>query len=349
MKPISKNFPIAEAGNIQYPTIALLPEGTTRPFWSVMIPTYNGTKYLEQTLRSLLDQDPGSEYMQIEVIDDCSTKDDPEELVRQIGQNRISFFRQPKNGGLCNSWNTCIQRAKGHWIHILHQDDLVLPGFYSTLQKSLAEEQSVGAAFCRHAFIDSDSHWQLLSRIESKTPGILTNWIEQIAVRQLIQCPAIVVKRSVYEKLGGFLPELPCALDWEMWRRIAAHYPVWYEPQILACYRLHSASEFARLSKTGEDTADTRKSIEIAAKYLPDGTSDRLSKKAREFYAFDALSKAWRMLKVGETKAATAQIREALRCSHSLKVVLSALKCLVSVKICQVRQILGMSLLHPQT
>ena len=54
-----------------------------RPLWSVMIPTYDCAKYLPQTLHSVLEQDPGSGQMQIEVVDDAST-DRPEDVVRSI-------------------------------------------------------------------------------------------------------------------------------------------------------------------------------------------------------------------------------------------------------------------------
>ena len=61
-------------------------EGSPRPFWSVMIPTYNPQPdYLEETLRGILQQDPGPEQMQIEVVDDCSPDDTASEVVRRIG------------------------------------------------------------------------------------------------------------------------------------------------------------------------------------------------------------------------------------------------------------------------
>lgn len=190
---------------IKFPPIDPAPEGISRPFWSVMIPTYNGTKYLEQTLRSVLEQDHGPDEMQIEVIDDCSTKDDPEAIVKEIGQNRVSFSRQPHNVGLIANWNTCIQRARGSWIHILHQDDIVMSGFYSRLREALEKEPTVGAGFCRYSYIDEDSHWQSLSALERKTPGILSDLLERLAIAQLIQFPSIVVRRSVYEELGDFV------------------------------------------------------------------------------------------------------------------------------------------------
>jgi len=318
-----------EPEQIEYPTIEPLPESTFRPIWSVMIPTYNGTKYLEQTLRSVLKQDPGSSYMQIEVIDDYSTKDDPETMVKEIGQGRISFFRQPQNVGQIKNWNTCIQRAQGHWIQILHQDDIVLPGFYDRLQEATKANASVGAAFCRHIYMDEDGHWQGLSGIERKTPGILDNWLENIAVVQLVQFPSIVVRRSTYEQLGGFCPQAYSVSDWEMWKRIAVHYAIWYGPQPLACFRLHSASESSRLIKSGDNIAHVCLAIDISKTYLPELKAEKLSKQAREHYALYALNTARQMLRINDRKTAFSQIRAALNCSSSFKIRINILKLFV--------------------
>jgi hypothetical protein len=163
-----------QIASFEYPVITPVSGGSNQPLWSVMIPTYNGTKYLEQTLRSVLEQDPGSDLMQIEVVDDCSTQDDPEELVMEIGQGRVSFYRQPKNLGLIGNWNDCIRRARGYWIHILHQDDLVKFGFYSRLRAAVEREPTIGAAFCRYFYMDEKGHEQALSPLERETPGILS-------------------------------------------------------------------------------------------------------------------------------------------------------------------------------
>ena len=67
------------------PLIATIQGAGSRPFWSVMIPTYNPrAEYLEETLKSVLQQDPGPEQMQIEVIDDCSSDNTASEVVRRI-------------------------------------------------------------------------------------------------------------------------------------------------------------------------------------------------------------------------------------------------------------------------
>ncbi|MDE5073206.1 MAG: glycosyltransferase, partial [Trichodesmium sp. St5_bin8] len=289
---------------VQYPQISPLSEVKNRPFWSVMIPTYNPTSTLEQTLKSVLQQAENINEMQIEVVDDCSTQVDVEPVVKKIGQGRISYYRQPQNLGLVTNWNNCIKRASGKWIHILHQDDLVLPGFYSSLKKLLEKQPEVGAAFCRYYYIDENENQKMISSLEKETPGIISNWLEKIVVMQRIQCASIVVKRRVYEQLGGFCLEANSAADWEMWKRIAAYYPVSYEPEILACYRLHSTSETSRLIKFGGNISDTRKAIEISESYLSAEISKKLSNQAREHYAISATKTAQQMLSVGKTEVA---------------------------------------------
>ena len=65
-----------------------------------MIPAYNRTQYLEKTLTSVLSQDPGAEEMQIEVVDDASTVDDPEPLVRRDSRRPGEFCSQPPQSRL---------------------------------------------------------------------------------------------------------------------------------------------------------------------------------------------------------------------------------------------------------
>ena len=307
-----------------FPKIHPVASNLPRPFWSVMIPTYNRVKYLEQALKSVLQQTPNSEKIQIEVVNDCSNQsiqDEMEALVKNIGGGRVNFYRHPEQDiGQTAIFNLCIQRAQGEWVHILHDDDVVLPGFYSSLRTGIEQESSVGAAFCRHIYTDEVGNQRWVSWLERETPGVLTDWLELIIVMCRLQASPIVVKRSVYEKLGGFSPQAGAASDWEMWKRIAVHYPIWYEPQPLAWYRQHSSSDNTRLVKSGGLIADVRRSIEISKSYLPREVADKLSNQAREHYAFYALDTTKKLLTDGEFEGAIAQIRESLKCSQSSQV-----------------------------
>ncbi|MBD2606886.1 glycosyltransferase [Scytonema hofmannii FACHB-248] len=304
-------------------TIPPVPEGTPSPLWSVMIPTYNCAKYLRETLKSVLAQDPGFEVMQIEVIDDCSTKDDPQAVVEELGQGRVGFYRQPYNVGHTKNFETCLKRSRGKLIHQLHGDDCVQDGFYRKMQPAFEDNPDIGAAFCRHRIMDEYGSWQTISQLEQPESGVLTNFLERIASFQHIQTPSIVVRRKVYEVLGGFDSRLSWTEDWEMWVRIAANFPIWYEIEPLAIYRKHSASNTGRNMCTAENLRDARRAINIFQSYLPTSKASQVANKARENWALYTLQFVVpQYLTEGNTSAATAQIREALKCNYSFKVIM---------------------------
>ncbi len=308
-------------------TILPISEGVQRPLWSVMIPTYNCASHLKQTLASVLAQDPGEDVMQIEVIDDRSTADDPAAVVAEVGQGRVSFYQQPDNVGHIRNFETCLQRSRGKWIHILHGDDCIRQGFYRQLQQGFEKQPDIGAAFCRVIKMDEHSHWQQIDPLLQPESGILSNWLERIAVRQRLETPSIAVAREVYEKLGGFDRRISCwGEDWEMWVRIAANYPVWYEVEPLALYRKHSNSLTGNSRRTGKNIRDMRLAIQIAKQHLPETTADRLSNRALEHYALYALGHARKFAKNGDISAAVNQTREALLCSTSPKVLFCLFK-----------------------
>jgi glycosyltransferase involved in cell wall biosynthesis len=283
-----------------------------------MVPTYNSSDLLEKTLRSVLDQDPGREQMQIAVVDDCSPNGHAEAVVNRMAPDRVEFLKNPSRGGLAANWNSSIRQSRGHWIHILHQDDLVLPGFYQRMRAAAELRPDLGAAFCQHLVIDEDGNWTRLSPLERSTPGVLEGWIEQIAVSQRIQCPSIVVARSAYEQLGGFRAELVYCLDWEMWVRISAQYAVWFEPTALACYRSHGANETTRLGSAGADAADWRRTIDVIQQYLPKPLRPSLRREAVRCLGRYLLDRATTLMNAGERKAGTARMRQAFRYDKSL-------------------------------
>jgi glycosyltransferase involved in cell wall biosynthesis len=283
-----------------------------RPFWSVMIPTYKPRRdYLEQTLRSVLKQDPGPEQMQIEVVDDCSPDGAPQQLLRDIAGDRVTVHREAKKNGLAGIWNRCIGRARGQWVHILHQDDIVLPGFYERLREGIVCNPQVGMALSRFAIVDANGHWTQLGPLESATAGVLENWLERVATGYQVECPAVVVKRATYERLGGFKPELTSALDVEMWVRIAAHVPVYYEPRILAGFRRHGDNQSAIQERIGENMEDMARAIEIWKDYLPADSKVQLEQRARRYWAGVSLMLAQQFFTNDNVAACTTQLRAA--------------------------------------
>jgi glycosyltransferase involved in cell wall biosynthesis len=265
-----------------------------------MVPAFKAGDFLRQTLNSVLPQDPGPAQMQIEVVDDCSLDGQAQQIVREVAGERVAFHRNEQNLGIAGNWNECIRRARGHVVHLLHQDDLVEPGFFERLRAAFETAPHAGAAFCRFGYVNEHGQRTWEAPALRTDAGFLEGWLNQIAVKCLIQCPAIVVKRSTYEQLGGFHPDLRLALDWEMWVRIAARFPVWYEPVLGAFYRQHEGSESIRLSKAGRWTQDQLQAIALFSQYIPAPQRDVLVTGARHECARIALRQARQFAKTGE-------------------------------------------------
>jgi glycosyltransferase involved in cell wall biosynthesis len=320
--------------------IDLVPKTRLRPAWSVMIPTYNCAAYLSQALASVLAQDLGSERMHIEVVDDHSTKDDPEAVVSAVGRGRVAFFRQPQNVGIPENLDTCLRRSRGRIVHLLHGDDAVRNGFYSKMQRAFDEYPNIGAAFCRQIFVDENGHWQSISPLEPSNAGIFENAVVRLAQEQRVMTPSIAVRRSVYERLGGFDARLKCSEDWEMWIRIAAHYPIWYEPEPLALYRIHTNSNTGRHVATGEDVRYTREAIRIFANYLPPKSMGMIIGRTKNTYALAALRNAEQMRANRDRKAMVAQIQEGLKLSCAPSVIRATARLLINFGTDEARRML---------
>lgn len=210
-----------------------------RPLWSVLIPTYNCAHYLRETLQSVLAQDPGEAIMEIVVVDDHSTKDDPEAVVKEYGKGRVQFIRQEKNVGKVKNYETGLTASRGRYIHQLHGDDFVYNGFYSEMEAIFNESPSAGAAFSRTNYIDYESRITGVTGMIQDKEGIVLDMLEKLYTQQYIQTPSMVVKREVYETIGCFDRRLNCMEDWEMWIRIANNYPIAASNKVLAAYRSH--------------------------------------------------------------------------------------------------------------
>jgi len=249
--------------------ISPVPEGVPRPLWSVLIPTWNCARFLEETLRSVLDQDPGEPAMEIIVVDDHSTADDPEEVVRRIGGSRVAFVRQPENVGKVRNYETGLSMSRGHLIHQLHGDDRVKTGFYASMERAFRQFRDAGSVFCACSYIDEDGRVTGRTGEELQTAGVLPHWLDRIVVEQLIQTPSIVLKRDVYEALGGFDRRLDAMEDWEMWIRVASRFPVAFIPEPLAEYRWSSGNATSLTILSGAHGRVARQVMDIVAEYLP--------------------------------------------------------------------------------
>jgi len=235
---------------------------------SIMIPVYEIERedWLRAALDAVLAQDRGPNWAEIVVVDDASKSQTAKHVVESYG-SRVRYTRNLANLGLVGNHNRCLSEAKGEFVHILHQDDCIKPGFYDALLTPMLRDRSIAAAFCQTGYI-SDASSTEGSEPAIQSRGILEDWHIKLSIYR-IQFPTMIVRRAAYSAVGGFSPSLKFAFDWDMWNRIAASGRVWYDPSPMAQYRVHAASATSSFSMTVR-VADAMQVVAHMLKLIPE-------------------------------------------------------------------------------
>ncbi|MCI4643585.1 MAG: glycosyltransferase [Hyphomonadaceae bacterium] len=188
---------------------------------SVIIPTYNRVDLIAETLDSLLAQTRMPD--EIIVVDDGST-DGTGEVVQRYAEH-LTYLRK-ENGGKASALNLAMEKITGDYLWICDDDDLLEPDVCERLAGALDADPDLGFAAGRHEdfIVDPQTGEQVI-----KAPGYWRpSEPDEIFPDLLDGChifqPGLIVRRSVYEELGGFNPVLTRAQDYEMLLRIARNY-----------------------------------------------------------------------------------------------------------------------------
>ena len=290
------------------PRIAPVSDHAPRPFWSVMIPHYNGEAYLGAALASVLAQDPGPSEMQIEVVDDRSTEGDPEGLVARAGQGRVSFHRNAENLGATRTFNVCLERARGQWVHILHSDDAVLPGFYAAYRDFIESFAGLAMVIGKSVIIDEHDRWWRLAGPDPPADGpVIRDFCSQQAIRHLGQFASWVTRREVLERVGGFCTLFRHSADVELAFRIGQAGLVGCVPRAYSLYRVHSASDTSKLMASGRGISEHAQVVRLNLSRLgSDDVEKRCPGWGREL-AVQAHNAAWTLDAAGSTEGRLVQ------------------------------------------
>lgn len=242
----------------------------SRPMWSVMIPTFNCAHFLAKTLGSVLAQYPGADQMQITVVDDHSTHDDPESVVNSYGKGQVEFYRQPYNVGATNNFNTCVKLSRGHFVHILHGDDWLEPSFYETINDLIAQHPEASLFSARYYYVDESGVRTGISPRIQQYEHSVSNDSSFFTDGPIIHFVTSVFRRSFFEQKGWFNHDLIHAADWEMWVRIVREGGIVMTPDVLGHYRVFANNDTGRLMKTAENLVDRERCITLLAARYPD-------------------------------------------------------------------------------
>ncbi len=191
---------------------------------SVVIPVFNGARFIDETLRSVFAQD----YRPIEVIvvDDGSTDDTPSVLARWP---EVVVIRQP-NGGTASARNAGIARATGAFIALQDADDLWAPDKLSLQVQHLHEHPGDGYVV---------AHVQSFLEPGVERPAWVTD--TQLAEPRVGGLGNLVVRREVLAAVGGFEAWDPTDFDWSK-RATEAGIAMGVVPKVLLMRRVHDTN-----------------------------------------------------------------------------------------------------------
>lgn len=218
------------------------------PLVSVIIPTYNRADLCARAIRSALSQT----YAPIEVIviDDGSTDGTDEAITREFG-NAITLLRQA-NSGVSTARNAGMARARGEYLAFLDSDDLWDKQKLAQQVEWLERHPDFGMVLCNLAVQDHDgSHVRIIDR-RPRLPR--DGEILSDVVRNPSLVPStVMIRREVYEQLGGFDPGLRTAEDLDFHLRVAARFKIGLLPDALAIIRKADLDGLSELPCTTRD------------------------------------------------------------------------------------------------
>jgi glycosyltransferase involved in cell wall biosynthesis len=186
---------------------------------SVVIPTFNRAHKVVRAIRSVFYQ-TFTDYETI-VVDDGST-DETKTAVSQF-ENRITYLAHRSNRGVSAARNTGILRSNAPFIAFLDSDDYWLPDKLAAQVEFFTHNPQALASQTEEIWIRKGR------RVNPKKNHLKTSGdiFEPSLKLCLVSPSAVMLKRSLVEKVGLFDENLPACEDYDLWLRIACHHPIY--------------------------------------------------------------------------------------------------------------------------
>ncbi|MDP4211270.1 MAG: glycosyltransferase family 2 protein [Bacteroidota bacterium] len=216
------------------------------PVISIITIVFNGEKYLEQTIRSVLDQNyPHIQYI---IIDGGST-DESVNIIKKY-EKHIHYWVSEKDKGISDAFNKGIARATGDVIGIINADDWFEPRAFERVAAQMD---------------DADICFGDIQLWKNERKELIQKGNLQLLSREMtIHHATVFVKREIYETYGGFDPQYRCAMDYDLLLRFKVkNCRFSYAPYILSNMRWGGFSD--KFWKLG-----CRETLEIKNRYLPE-------------------------------------------------------------------------------
>lgn len=197
---------------------------------SVVIATYNRSKYLPVAIRSVLQQTYSN--FEIHVVDDGSTDDTPI-VMRQFATNHAIRYHRQNNGGQAKAKNVGIKEAKGDYVAFLDADDMWVSDKLEKQLPCFENSPNVGVVYTNVQCIDEEGHL-LPTPSRAHYTGRITG---PLLIDNFVTGMASIVRKECFEEVGVFDESLPMGIDYDLWLRISVKYEFAYLNHVTYLYR----------------------------------------------------------------------------------------------------------------
>lgn len=204
------------------------------PLVSIVTPSYNQAPFLRSTIESVLAQDyPHVEY----IIMDGGSTDGSVEVIRAYADH-LAHWQSAPDGGQANAINAGWQRARGEIVAYLNSDDTLQPQAVRLSVQALQENPNAGLSYGSCAWVNEQG--QHLGLMEARPFTV-----QELLLHNRLAQPSVFVRRAALDHVGMLDSLMHHMLDYDLWLRLALHYPVVRVPELISNFRLHDDSKTA--------------------------------------------------------------------------------------------------------
>jgi len=215
----------------------IVSSSTSQPFVSVIIPTYDRSAWVAEAIASVLAQT--YQHLELIVVDDGSHDATPQ-AVQAFGP--VLMYIRQAHAGVSAARNRGVAASRGALVAFLDSDDLWLPGKLAAQVALLQQQPHSQACYTDEIWI---RHGVRVNpkRIHQKHSG----WLFELSLPRCIISPSsIMLRRTLWDHLGGFDESLPACEDYDLWLRLTLVTPVLLLPERLIIKRGGHADQLSR-------------------------------------------------------------------------------------------------------
>lgn len=231
------------------------PAGCPEPFFSIVIPTYKRVDFLKIALDSALNQQDAPFAYEVVVVDNDPPGEEnspTQDMLAQYEASNLLYYRNEENLGIAGNWNRCCTLARGQWVALLHDDDILLPDYLQRISRLLNRRQDIGGIMALPFELKEGSTLQeasqkprsALSRLYDRFSDGRLMRLRRVDSHVLVANPygaptcGSVFRRDLLMQSGGFNGDFHPSFDWFFLYRFAGQHKLYRSMERLGYYRV---------------------------------------------------------------------------------------------------------------